>query len=156
MNEFEIRNVKIDEFDSAISLVLKVFMEFEAPEYSDEGVETFRSFVLSEEYRQEFIEGQRLFLGCFYKNILVGIIAMRDISHICLLFVDKNFHRRGIATSLFYRVLEILKEANEEIEEITVNSSPYGAGFYHSVGFVDKEGVQTRDGITYLPMVYRI
>jgi len=35
------------------------------------------------------------FWGCKVNNELSGIIATRGSNHICLLFVKKEFHKRG-------------------------------------------------------------
>ena len=39
---YEIRRLKPWEVEAAMALAWEVFLQFEAPEYSDEGVETFR------------------------------------------------------------------------------------------------------------------
>jgi hypothetical protein len=38
---------------------------------------------------------------------------------------------------------------------ITVNSSPYGLGFYKKLGFVPTEEEKTINGIRFTPMIYR-
>ena len=40
---YTIRRINSDEVEKALALALEVFMEFEAPDYKPEGVETFRS-----------------------------------------------------------------------------------------------------------------
>ena len=42
---YTIRRINSDEVEEALALALEVFMEFEAPDYKPEGVETFRSLV---------------------------------------------------------------------------------------------------------------
>jgi Acetyltransferase (GNAT) family. len=60
----------------------------------------------------------------YENNTIVGAISTRDITHISLLFVDKNHHRRGIAREMLNVVLDDLKK-REDVPCITVNSSPY-------------------------------
>ena len=52
----EYRRITDNEIDEALDLVLKVFMEFEAPDYSPEGVKSFISDVIENE---SFKEGVR-------------------------------------------------------------------------------------------------
>ena len=149
---YEIKDITLSEIDNAINLALKVFMEFEAPEYSQEGINSFTSYVKSEDFKEMFKEGNNIFLGCYDKEKLVGLIAFRSDSHISLLFVDKEYHRKGIATRLMEEA--VIRIKNKGIKEITVNSSPYAVPFYHSVGFKDTNSEQLSDGIRYTPMKY--
>ena len=149
-----IKNLDYSTIDDAIKLTLEVFMEFEAPEYSDEGVKTFTDYVHSDETRQIFLNGTNIFLGCYHKKQLVGIIAFRNDSHVSLLFVDKKHHRKGIATRLMKKAVKITK--NKGVKEITLNSSPYAVPFYHRFGFVDTDTQLLTDGIKYTPMKYII
>ena len=52
-----LREVGLD-YDQALELVLRVFMEFEAPDYSAEGVEAFVNDVINNEgFKQGCMEG---------------------------------------------------------------------------------------------------
>ena len=42
MENIVIRKITCDEVESAMRLALEVFMQFEAPDYGPEGVETFK------------------------------------------------------------------------------------------------------------------
>lgn len=147
-----IKNLNDSEFDNAIKLTLEVFMEFEAPEYSEEGVKTFTDYVTSNETRQILLNDTNVFLGCYHKKQLVGIVAFRNDSHVSLLFVDNNHHRQGIATRLMKKAVKITKKKG--VREITLNSSPYAVPFYHRFGFVDTDAQRITDGIKYTPMKY--
>jgi predicted GNAT family N-acyltransferase len=78
-----------------------------------------------------------------------------SLNHICLLFVKKEFPRRGIAKRLFYTVLVRCK-SEKSINTITVNSSPYAVEVYHRLGFVDTEKEQTVNGMRFTPMIYSL
>lgn len=147
-----IKTIDYSTFNDAIKLTLEVFMEFEAPEYSDEGVKTFTDYVMSDETRQILLNRSNVFLGCYHKKQLVGIVAFRNDSHVSLLFVDKNHHRKGIATCLLKSAVNITKRKG--VREITLNSSPYAVPFYHRFGFVDTDKQLLTDGIKYTPMKY--
>ena len=68
--------------------------------------------------------------------------------HIGLLFVDKNYQRRGIGKQL---ILHILKQKDDK--PTTVNASPYGHEFYKKLGFKDTDVEQVTNGVRYYPMI---
>ena len=85
-----------------------------------------------------------------YKHKLIGMIGIRtELEHICFFFVGGQYHRKGIGTKMFDYLLENYKGNN-----ITVNSSPYGLGFYKKLGFVPTEEEKTINGIRFTPMIY--
>ena len=70
------------------------------------------------------------------------------------MFVDSEYHKKGIARRLVEKTFERTYEKYGK-REMTVNSSPYAVGFYHKMGFVDTDIEQTTDGIRYTPMKAR-
>ncbi len=120
----------------AMELVWRVFLEFEAPEYSEEGIAEFQKFITLEAVEQRMAENGLLLWGCYDADDVVGIIATRPPCHIALLFVDKAYHRQGIARRL-YNTVENFYKINGTCAEITVNSSPYAVGAYRRMGFID-------------------
>jgi ribosomal protein S18 acetylase RimI-like enzyme len=151
----EIIQLQTDGIKNALDLVWEVFEEFEAPDYSTEGIEEFRKFISYDSITDQFIKGKLIFWGCRDKDELTGVIATRGISHICMLFVKKEYHRRGIARRLFHTVEENCK-SQDNISCITVNSSPYAIEVYHRLGFVDTDKEQTVNGIRFTPMSYSL
>ena len=150
------RKIEKEELQKALDLVHIVFDEFEAPNYSKEGVESFYKFTSMDNMLEQYINGSLYFYGCFVNDIIVGMIAVRDFIHISLLFVDKHYHKQGIARSLFNNILKICIEKNPPLQSITVNSSTYAVGFYHKLGFVDISSEQVLDGIIFTPMKLKI
>ena len=49
MENIIIREIKENELEEVINLVLDVFMKYEAPDYSEEGINSFKEFVLDKE-----------------------------------------------------------------------------------------------------------
>lgn len=138
---------------NALELVWTVFQEFEAPDYSKQGIEEFRKFISYNSIIEKFDKGEMCFWGCVDNDNLTGVIARRGVNHICMLFVNKEYHRQGIARSLFEIVEKVCKSQNN-INKITVNSSPYAIEIYHRLGFLDTDKEQTVDGIRFTPMAY--
>jgi GNAT superfamily N-acetyltransferase len=139
-----IRPLSEREKAEACALAWKVFLKFEAPEYSQEGIDEFRSTLDN----PDFI-GKMEFYGAFDKGQLVGMLAMRKPQHISLFFVKEEYHRRGIGKKLFERMKQ-----DYEVKEFTVNSSPYAVDVYKHLGFIPTDTEQLTNGIRYTPMKY--
>ena len=58
-----------------------------------------------------------------------GTIELED------LFVDPGWRRRGIATALVSRIVDVLRARGAECLEVTAN--PHAQGFYAAAGFID-------------------
>lgn len=141
----EIKKVDDLQISKAINLIWETFLQFEAPEYSVEGVQSFRAFIENKEIIQA-VE----FFGAYDNNELKGVIATNENrKHICCFFVKAEYHRQGIGKKLWEYLLD-----NSQNEIITVNSSPYAVPVYHKLGFVDTDIEQLTDGIRYTPMKF--
>lgn len=152
----DIRVLGKSDLPLASSLVWNVFSEFVAPGYSEEGIKTFRNFIQPEELENSILSGRFFILGAFINGVLAGVLAIRDNNHISLFFVDKAFHGKGIGRKLFNEAVRICLEKDPELNELSVNSSPYAVNIYIKIGF-EKIGEETvRDGIAYIPMKMEI
>ena len=143
---------------TALALALEVFLQFEAPDYKPEGIETFkRDIVENDEFISKCQQGICPIYAAFDKGKMIGIIGMySNRKHINLAFTKKEYHRQGVATSIFqYLLADILKDA-PKLHEITLNSSPYGKPFYLHIGFKPQSDEQEIDGIRFTPMKYTI
>lgn len=152
-----IKIIEQNDLQKALELVNKVFSEFVAVEYSEKGQKTFRDYLEHkyDETAADLISGHKKMWGYYFDNEIAGVISTRDVSHISLLFVDKKYHRKGIAKALFSEVLTEL-EQNPDVKKITVNSSPYAVEVYKKLGFNQTGEKQERDGIIFVPMEYII
>ena len=133
-------------------MVWEVFLEFEAPDYSDEGLATFKAFIAPQRLANEVeVNGYKIYC-CFEGDMLVGVIAVRNITHISMLFVTSSHHKRGIAKNLLKLAAgEIIKE-NSAVQQLTVNSSPYAVEIYKRLGFTPTDKMLEANGIIYMPM----
>lgn len=150
----EIKGLIETDIDLSMQLVREVFMEFEAPEYEENGVTEFLNYIETGAMRQRIRDKELRLWGYFEGGKLTGVIALKTGGHISLLFVKKEYHRRGIAGSLFERVKQ--ECVLEGINEITVNSSPYAKEAYAHLEFTAKSEEQTVNGIRFIPMGYNI
>lgn len=158
MNEIVIRRIEGHEVESAMALALEVFMQFEAPEYPPEGVETFKKDIVENpEYLENARKGLCPIYGAFDGDQIVALMGMRsNKTHINLVFTKKSYHRRGIARAIFHYLLSDVRKENPALEALTLNSSPYGLPFYLAIGFVPLSGEQEMNGIRFTPMKYTI
>lgn len=139
-----IREIGRGETEDALALVWRVFQEYEAPDYTKEGVEEFYKSIHDENYLAKLC-----WYGAFLQEKLVGIIATRSGgTHIALFFVEGKYHRQGIGKKLFGAVRD-----GNHFCGMTVNSSPYAVPVYHKLGFRDTDAEQVVNGLRFTPMV---
>ena len=137
-----IREIKNTEMKEALSLIWKVFLEFESKDYTEEGINEFKRTIDNNDWVND-----RDFYGAFDNNKLLGVIATKDKSHISLFFVDGKYHGQGIGRSLYEKV----KSLNDK-DYFTVNSSLYAHEIYKHIGFIDLDKEQCVHGLRFYPM----
>ena len=149
-----IRKISSNEVAEAMELALEVFMQFEAPDYDPSGIDTFkRDIVENPIFINNAKSGVCPIYAAFEGGKMVGLIGMRsNKTRINLVFTKKEYHRKGIASSIF----KYLLNDNPSLNEITLNSSPYGLPFYKSLGFIALSDEQEINGIKFTPMKYII
>jgi GNAT superfamily N-acetyltransferase len=84
-------------------------------------------------------------------GVLVGVVGVRDASHLYHLFVAEAFHRRGIAARL-WAVARSEALGQGHPGRFTVNSSLYARSFYERLGFVATGLPRVQDGVAFIPM----
>jgi len=150
------QQMKPGEETEVSDLVKSVFMEFVAPGYEQQGVDEFLSFVTPEKLRGRTQRKESFILTARENAALVGIIEIKDIYHVALLFVSENHHRQGIAKKLFEMALAFSRSINPELKEITVNSSPYAVHIYQKLGFKLNGPEQVVNGIRFIPLLFTL
>ena len=141
-SNMEIRKILSNELENATYLVWRVFLEYEAPDYTQEGIDEFKKTINNINWINE-----RDFYGAFQDNNLLGVIATKDITHIALFFVDGKYHKQGIGKSLYKKV-----ESLNNLGYFTVNSSLYAHEIYKHLGFIDMDTLKCIHGIKFYPM----
>jgi len=137
------RSLSEKEKDSALELAWNVFLEFEAPDYSREGVDEFAKTI-----RDPGFIGKLTIYGAFEGEDLLGVLATRSGGdHIALFFVKAKRQGQGIGRRLF----DLAVKENGS-GKLTVNSSPYAVEIYRRLGFVQTNTEQVTNGIRYTPM----
>jgi len=144
-----------DEADVVCGLIVRVYNEFEAPAESPEGVREFLSYV-QPDFMRKRLSRDHFVLVAVVDEAIVGAIETRNNNHISLLFVDRAFHRRGLARGLFKSALDICRSNIVDLKTITVNSSPYAIEVYQRLDFFPIGEKQTIHGITFIPMAFKV
>lgn len=144
-----------EEWDDAMALAWRTFMRFEASDYSERGIKSFQDFISDTVLHRMFIMGAYQLFAAFEDKKMIGMISLRNETHISLLFVDASYHKKGVGRALInYVGSYVLSE--EGFRYITVNAAPYAIGFYHKLGFCDTDREKLNDGIRYTPMRKRL
>lgn len=154
-DRIQIRQADIYDWDEAVMLAWKTFLRFEAKDYGEEGIKSFRDFLSDSMLRRMFLVGNYPVFIASDEEKQVGMISLRDKKHISLLFVEENHHLQGIGRRLIARAEKYIRE-EYGLSEITVNAAPYALGFYHRLGFKDMAPQLCKEGILYTPMLKKL
>lgn len=139
-----------EDIDKALALAEEVFMEFDAPHFTQRGINSFMNFVRGRRVEEMLADGSFAVWGCLCGGRIVGMLALRENSHISLAFVRGEYHRRGIGKMLCAEAKKYA--AARGTESLTVNASEYGIPFYRAMGFTETDMQLHNDGIIYTPM----
>lgn len=81
---------------------------------------------------------------------IVGFIAIKHPNHLYHLFVDENYHGKGVGKQLWHSAFEKLHLAKQEA--IIVRASLYAVPIYQKFGFVATDTIKQKDGLNFLAM----
>jgi predicted GNAT family N-acyltransferase len=131
-------------------LIKVVYDEFVAPDYTSEGNVFFYDYIQPEKILERFLGKNEIVLTAKCDNIIIGVLDVKNKSHISLLFVAKNFQGKGVSSMLMNEYLKRI--ASLAIDKITVHASPYSVKIYEKLGFSAVSDMLEENGIRYLPM----
>lgn len=150
------RMMKPADADQVSDLVGAAFDAFIAGESTAEGIAAFRRYADPDAIRARTESGSHFVMVAEAGGRLAGITEIRDCNHVALLFVGKDFHRRGIARGLFDRALQQARVTRPDVERMTMNSSRYGVAAYEKLGFRQTGPERSVNGIVFVPMAMRL
>ena len=82
---------------------------------------------------------------------LVGVVGVRDNSHLYHLFVADGYQRQGVASRLWKAAMgACVEQASPRV--FTVNSSMNALGVYEKFGFVAMSERVEKNGVVFVPM----
>ncbi len=135
--------------EAVLSLMIRrAFEIYIAPDYSDEGLRTFREFTEPDAILRRFQNGDVIL--CYREEgRIVGVLDVREGNHICQFFVEPDCHGKGIGRTL---MSELVRRLEGQFDSITVNASLYAVKIYEKLRFRATGGKEEKDGIVYIPM----
>ena len=163
--KYTISEITADTLKSSnvLQLVWRAFEEFEAYQHTAEGIREFKNYFEYSSIKRMMDNSELMMWGCFHNETctlhevqskIIGMIASKQTNHVSMLFVDKEYHRQGIARTLYQKLVEHCSKI-DGCSEITVNSSMYAVEAYKRMGFVATDAEQQKNGIRYVPMKHK-
>ncbi len=137
--------------DSAIDIVKAVFDEFVGPEFSQEGRTEFYKYA-DKDALSERSKINHFTILAQKNEKLIGILEIRDFSHVSMFFVLSGFQKQGIGKGLLKEAIRRIKKEKITYSKLTVNSSPNAVNACLKFGFVTKTDEQCINGIRFVPM----
>ncbi|MDP2562419.1 GNAT family N-acetyltransferase [Psychrobium sp. 1_MG-2023] len=119
-------------------------------DFDGDGLNFFLNTVTERAIREYMDQGFN-YLVAQANNEIIGVIAIKDNSHMFHLFVDKNYHKKGIAKQLWESIYTQSVESGNN-GTFTLNSTSYALPVYQRWGFTCTDELQIRHGIRYTPM----
>lgn len=149
--ECEIRFATEVDIPAALDLAWRMFVKYDSSDYGTEHTERMRE-AIDDRLKDLSIYTQRLLLVALVDGKVVGMIETYGTNRVSLLFVDSEYHRKGIATALMSKIAGELKTRG--YDKIVLNSSPHGLPFYKRFGFTVVEDEKNPETPWKTPMSY--
>jgi GNAT superfamily N-acetyltransferase len=150
MSQPIIRPAQIEDSERIATLISELALKFIVHEFSPEGRARFMA-----EHTSASIAG-RIRAGFSYhvaevSSEIVGVVGVRDSSHLNHLFVAEAFQGRGLGRKLWEHAKTICLEQRSPVA-FTVNASRNAVAVYERLGFVVTAPVQDIGGVRFVPM----
>ena len=138
--------------ETAVSnLVARSFNEFIAPDFSGEGIDEFFKYANPRALAKRS-EDSHFVLVAEADGEIAGMIEVREMKHISMLFVDKSHHKKGIGMELLRLALDRIMSGHTSPESVTVHSSRFAVPFYENLGFTRTSEEKIIYGVVHIPM----
>ncbi|WP_286077860.1 GNAT family N-acetyltransferase, partial [Thomasclavelia cocleata] len=130
------RLIRENEIDTVIKLIDKVVKECVCLDFEIERKSDF------------YLNKYSLTYVCLDDNKIVGMVSLTNGNYLNLLFVDKEYRRRGIGKKL----VEIID--NLVLEDLEVNVGAYAKSFFEHIGFSLKVDFEKKDTYSMIKKRY--
>jgi GNAT superfamily N-acetyltransferase len=143
------REMAAGEEQLVLDLAMRVFDQAVRPDFSAQGAAEFaasaRRFLIDDS------AGHVVFVA-ESDGELVGMIDVRDHSHVCLFFVEAGHRGTGVGSALLAEAVSRVLAGDPVGELLTVNSAPGAVGAYGRFGFEATAPEREHNGIRYVSM----
>lgn len=146
-----IRKLENREILEGLHLAWEVFVQDVAPFYTGEGVASFQDFIRYPNIEQKVTREGLTFFGAFEETEMRGVGAVFPSGHISLLFVKREYQRRGIGKGLFMEMCAYASSVYR-VRKMTVHAAPAAVDAYRHLGMHDIAPEQYAGGMRFVPM----
>lgn len=149
-----IREARVDDGREISDLTTRLLHTFLKPDLTEEGENILLETLTPEAVRERIESGHYSTYLALEGKRVVGIISMKEVTHLYHLFVSESHHGLGIGKMLWETALREC-QSDSQVKEITVNASGYAVGFYQKIGFRSTGPAECKNGIRSTPMVWQ-
>lgn len=136
---------------SAISALILSLQPYLTIEPDGSGAEEFLVSLSPDIIRRNLQADSYSYQLAFDRDVLAGVVAVRDNAHLFSLYVGSTWHGQGLGKRLW----EVARDgalARGNPGSFTVNSSTFAEGMYRHLGFTATGPVAEMHGIRFIPM----
>ena len=134
-----------------MKMIWRTFLKYEGKEYTKEGIRNFFDFITDDELYTAFLKGSYQMMVAVDGNKIIGAGTIRNGNHLSLLFVDEDYHCRGVGRAIMDSLCRYLKEEAGE-RDMSLKAAPYAGDFYHRLGFRTVKPEEEYSGIRVTEM----
>jgi len=145
------------------SLILTVAHSQLRTEFSEDGWLLFKKLLAVKTLKGLLNNKKFFYLVVTKGQSVVGVLCIKDRSHVFHFFVHSEFQGRGIGKLLWKAYLNDIKKPRfnygtpvKKFTEVSVNSSDYALPIYQKLGFKMKNGRQIKNGVCYTPLTFAL
>ena len=153
MHQPGIRKATADDSEIVSELICELSAKYITHEFSAQGVEHLLASMNPGAIRKCFNADYQYHLAEMGDQV-VGVVGVRDNSHLYHFFVAEKYQGRGIGRKLWQVAMDTCL-SNGNAGEFTVNSSRYALGIYEKLGFVAQSAPKEKSGVVYIPMKFK-
>ena len=152
-NEIKYAPMKPGQETQIFDLIVAIFNEFMAPYFSGEGKNEFLRYVDPKSLTER---SNPLNIVALQNQKPIGYIELRDQNHVSLLFVAKEFQRKGVGKELIRQSIDLCLQKMPGLQKITANASPKSVPAYKKMGFISEGREQIKNGVRSVPMALNL
>jgi len=153
MQNLDIREARLSDTSEIGELIGALSEKFITHEFNLKARSHFLSSNDGDSVKKNMKSGYSYHVATHFGKI-VGVVGLKERSHLYHLFVAEEYQRAGLARKLWQKALsESIEHGDTRI--FTVNSSNNAIGFYKRLGFNQTGPMIEKEGIQYIPMEYK-
>ena len=153
MRNIVVKLAEARDWEAAIGVAWITFQQISAQVCDEEGARGFRDGLTSTQLYIDFLQGEYPLFCAYQGKKVVGMLVLKNMAHISLFFVKKEFQGKGIGRELLAACIAYCKEHG--VSNLTVNAAPTGMSFYLANGFEALAGERFEGGLRFTPMTLR-